>query len=84
MGKPTVASDNGGIPDAVIDGVTGFVVQPGNVEAMAEGILKLLLNEELSKKFGNNGRKRVEDHFDVEKNLRIMESLFNNVLNKTI
>jgi glycosyltransferase involved in cell wall biosynthesis len=76
MGKPCVVSDNGGLPDAVLDGVTGFVVPVGNIERMAEAILTLLQNEELMKNFGENARKRVEEEFDIRKNIKKLEMYF--------
>ena len=34
-GKPTIVSENGGLPDAVVEGVTGFIVPPGDIDALA-------------------------------------------------
>lgn len=76
MGKPSVVSDNGGLPDVVLDGVTGFVVSPGNIEGMAEAILRLLNDGAMAAQFGRNARKRAQDSFDIEKNTREYERLF--------
>jgi glycosyltransferase involved in cell wall biosynthesis len=76
MGKPCVVSDNGGLPDVILDGVTGFVVPPGDIEKMADAVLRLLEDEGLVTKFGRNARKRVEDEFDIEKNSKKLEALF--------
>jgi glycosyltransferase involved in cell wall biosynthesis len=76
MAKPTVVSNNGGLPDAVIDSVTGFVVPSGDIYRLSETILKLLEDEELAFRFGRNARKRVEEEFDMEKNVRKLEALF--------
>lgn len=75
MGKPTVVSDNGGLPDAAVDGVTGFVVPPGDVDRLSSAILKLLKDDELSLRLGRNARQRVEELFDMKKNTRKMEAL---------
>jgi glycosyltransferase involved in cell wall biosynthesis len=75
MGKPAVVSDNGGLPDVVLDGVTGFVVPPGDIERMAETILRLLNDGEMAAQFGINARRRVQDSFDIEKNIREFERL---------
>ncbi|GMV99748.1 MAG: glycoside hydrolase [Candidatus Hydrogenedentota bacterium] len=59
-GKPVVAGDTGGVPEAVIDGATGYLVPPEHVHETAEAIGKLLLNPDLSHDFGEAGRERVE------------------------
>lgn len=63
---PVIASRVGGIKEVVVDGETGFLVDPDNPEQLA-GKIKLLLNSpELAAKFKETGRKRVEDHFSWE------------------
>lgn len=76
MGKPCIVTNNGGLPDAVIDGITGFVVPIGNINALAEAILKLIYDQTLAKEMGLNGRRRVEENFDIKKNVKKMEKLF--------
>lgn len=76
MGKPCIVSNNGGLPEAVIDGITGIVVPIGDINALAEAILKLIRNPAIAKEMGLNGRKRVEEHFDIKKNVKKMEKLF--------
>jgi glycosyltransferase involved in cell wall biosynthesis len=68
VGIPAVVSENGGMPDAVINGVTGFVVPPGDVADMAEAVLALLENESRCREFGERARTRVEQFFDAEQN----------------
>jgi glycosyltransferase involved in cell wall biosynthesis len=72
-GKPSVVSRNGGLPDAAVDGVTGFVVPPGDIHAMADSVATLLANAPLCRKFGRNARRRVERHFDAEQNSRQLQ-----------
>jgi len=76
MGKPIVGSRNGGIPDVVIDGVTGLLVQPGDVEAMSGAILKLLRDNHLRQRLGHNSRSRAETEFDMAIRLKDLEVLF--------
>jgi len=76
MGKPTVVSNNGGLPDAVVDGVTGFVVPPGDIEKLSAAILRLLEDDELARRLGRNARQRIENEFDIEKNTRKLEVFF--------
>jgi glycosyltransferase involved in cell wall biosynthesis len=73
VGIPAVVSDNGGMPDAVANGVTGFVVPPGDVGDMAESVLALLENESRCREFGESARLRVEQFFDAEQNTRKLQ-----------
>ncbi len=75
MGKPTIVSENGGLTDAVVDGVTGYVVSPGDERRMAEAIMKLLDDEQLARRLGKNARKRVDRYFNIKKNVRMLEML---------
>jgi phosphatidylinositol alpha-1,6-mannosyltransferase len=59
-GKPVVAGRSGGVVDAVVDGETGLIVDPGNAEMLADAILRLLEDSALARRLGENGRRRVE------------------------
>jgi len=67
-GIPAVVSDNGGMPDAVADGVTGYVVPQGDIPAMAESVLRLLEEDSRCHEFGRRARLRVEHLFDAAHN----------------
>ena len=58
MRKPLVATNAGGTPEVVQEGVTGLRVKPGDSSEMAKCIMKLLNNKNLAARFGNAGRKR--------------------------
>ncbi|MDQ1427734.1 MAG: alpha-maltose-phosphate synthase [Acidimicrobiaceae bacterium] len=64
-GAPVVATATGGIPEIVVDGVTGYLVPPGPDFAsdLAERINDLLRDPALGRRFGHAGRQRVLDHF---------------------
>jgi glycosyltransferase involved in cell wall biosynthesis len=74
--KPVVASDVGGIPEVVEDGITGFLVPPKNPEALADKILLLLRNPQLAADFGKEGRKKVEEAFSLEHMIQEYQSLY--------
>jgi phosphatidylinositol alpha-1,6-mannosyltransferase len=59
-GRPVVAGNVGGATDAVIDGVTGLLVDPCDQLAVAEAITRLLLDPGLAERLGRAGRKRAE------------------------
>jgi glycosyltransferase involved in cell wall biosynthesis len=66
MTKPVVATTTGGIPDIVVQGETGLLVEPGNPEALASSIGVLLEDADQRVAMGRAGRSRVERLFTVE------------------
>jgi phosphatidylinositol alpha-1,6-mannosyltransferase len=60
-GLPVIAGASGGAPDAVIDGVTGVVVDGLDTEAIAKEAVKLLNNPTLAREMGVAGREWVEE-----------------------
>lgn len=77
MEVPVIASDIGGIPEAILDGETGILVEPKNVEALSEAIIKLILNNKLRKKMAKRGRKFVFKNYNIEDNVLMFENLYN-------
>ena len=59
-GLPVVATRTGGIPEAVIDGQTGTLVDPGSPEEMARALHRILTDPSLARRMGLAGRKRAE------------------------
>jgi phosphatidylinositol alpha-1,6-mannosyltransferase len=60
-GRPVVAGNVGGAPDAVIDGETGLLVDPQSPPAVAEAIVRLLADRELAQRLGAAGRRRAQE-----------------------
>ena len=58
-GKPVIGSRSRGIPDAVVDGVTGILVDPEDRRELKGAILSLLSDPKLAQTMGQKGRKRV-------------------------
>lgn len=79
---PIVASNVDGIPEAVLDGGTGFLVSPGDPSALADSILQILSNEQLAKRFSQNGRARVQKLFTRARMLDNIESVYEAVAKK--
>ena len=63
-GTPVVASNKGGIPIVVKDGVNGFLIRARSAKAIASSVNKILKNPELREKFSHNARKIIEERFD--------------------
>jgi len=66
-GLPVVASRIGGVPSAVGDGKTGFLIKPKDRKSLREGILKILKDPNLANKMSRNARKTAVDHFSQER-----------------
>ena len=82
MAKPVVASRVGGIPDLVEDGRNGFLVQPGDVKALAAAIKRLLIDKELAGEMGSRGRKMVDEKFNSDIMVRSIEEVYRHLLTR--
>jgi phosphatidylinositol alpha-1,6-mannosyltransferase len=63
-GKPVVAGRSGGASDAVVDSETGFLVDPLDVVDVAQATVRLLTDQSLAVRLGENGRRRVENELN--------------------
>ncbi len=63
-GKPVIAGKSGGVIEAVVDGETGFLVEPKDINGIRDAMLKLLNDEDLCRRLGERGRERVLREFD--------------------
>jgi glycosyltransferase involved in cell wall biosynthesis len=66
-GLPVVASDVGGTPELVVDGVTGILVPPGDTDGAAEALSALRSDRSRARSMGEAGRKRILDEFSVDR-----------------
>jgi len=66
-GVPVIGSKTGGIPDIIADGINGLLVPPGDPEALASAIMKILNNHELAEKFAQEGLRTVKERFSWDK-----------------
>jgi glycosyltransferase involved in cell wall biosynthesis len=64
-GLPLIGSRAGGIPEIVRDGESGLLVAPGDVDALATAMNRLLGDRELARRLGEGGRRLVAERFDV-------------------
>jgi glycosyltransferase involved in cell wall biosynthesis len=78
--KPVVATLVGGIPEVVVNGKTGLLVEPQNPAALAYALSDLLHNVERMKEFGCAGRARVESEFGPAARVRSVDDLYQRVL----
>lgn len=80
-GRPVIASDTSGIPHLVQDGVTGYLIPPGDSSAFATAMEKIL-NDPNLEEMGAEGRKRVESHFSCHEAATGLLDLYQQLLEK--
>jgi colanic acid/amylovoran biosynthesis glycosyltransferase len=76
MGMPLISTEVSGIPELVQHEQTGWVVPPGDPEALADAIELLDGDPELRARLGQNARSLVEEEFDSEKNAHRLLAVF--------
>jgi glycosyltransferase involved in cell wall biosynthesis len=75
-GKVVVATRVGGVPDLVIDGVTGVLIEPRDPESLAGAILNLLKDPVRARAMGEAGRERRLREFSIEATTERVEALY--------
>src|SRR5947209_13834475 len=78
--RPVVATDIGGAREAIIEGETGFIVAPGDDEALAARIIELLQDPARAQALGRRGHERVKQMFSCTAQLERTEALYNQLL----
>lgn len=73
---PVIATRVGGIPEAITSDREGLLVEPGDVGALADGIVRLLAHPEQRQLFADSARARVEHDFSADKTISLLESLY--------
>lgn len=76
VGVPVVATNVGGIPESMADGTHGFIVPLGDGRPMVDAIVRLLVDAELRRRFGDAGRRRAVEHFSANAQVGKIEALF--------
>jgi glycosyltransferase involved in cell wall biosynthesis len=82
MKKPIVTSWVGGSPEAVVDGITGFLVSPMDPGSVVEAVLKLLDQRKRLHEMGEAARERAVKMFDIEINVKKTEAVYESLLSK--
>ena len=76
LSRPVVASNVGGIPEMIQDGVTGLLVPPRDAEALAAAIVRLLKNHPLADTLGRAGHDMVHDRFCIELMVSAIQTIY--------
>ena len=82
VGLPVVATDVGGVSEAVVEGSTGLLVPPAAPEALVEAMQKLAEDGQARARFGVAGRERAERLFSLSVAARKHELLYERLLRR--
>jgi glycosyltransferase involved in cell wall biosynthesis len=80
-GVPVIAHDVGGIGEIVADGVTGYLIRPGDVKALVLRMESLLGDPDLRKRMGAAASERAREHFDIRGRIPLYQCLYREVAN---
>ncbi len=83
LGKPVVATNVGGCPEALIDKQTGILVPPYNVDELSKAVLQFLRNPVKAKEFGEKGRLRALRMFSVVSHAQKVKTLYEHLQNNS-
>ncbi len=78
--KPVIATAHGGPLEIIEDGTSGFLVPPDDPIALTQKIDYLIAHPDIAKKVGQTARKRVEEYFNIYKNVKETELLYTRLL----
>ena len=80
-GLPVVSTDEGAIPDMIVDGENGFVCSRREVNGLVNAIEKLLTNNELRKQMGKNACFRYKERYTLDAFERTFQQILSEILN---
>lgn len=80
---PVIATRVGGLPEVVVNGKHGFLVDVGDTEAIADRAIELLGNEELRREMGRKGRAWALDEYNTERVIPQYVALYERVISET-
>lgn len=81
--KPVVVTNVGSIPEVVEDGVTGFIVPPKDSDALADAIVKILKDDDLRRRMGENAYRKMKDELSWEKIAEKTIEIYKEAINLT-
>ncbi|MFQ6618613.1 MAG: glycosyltransferase family 4 protein [Fidelibacterota bacterium] len=79
---PVIATSVGGVPEIVIHGETGILIEPGNPRQLSKSIIYLLSNPDKAAQYGYQGYLRAKKFFRIDSSVELLETLYKNELKK--
>lgn len=80
MGRPVIASDVSGLPEIIMDGITGFLVPPHDKETWLNRIIYLLENPEVAQSLGDKAHQHVREKFNMENCVNEYDQLYRKII----
>ena len=80
LGKPVVGTNAGGLPEVVADGVTGVLVPPGDAQALANAMERVLTDAQLAERLGTAGAARVRESFHIDRTATLTQDVYDRLL----
>lgn len=77
---PVIASNAGGLPEVVTDGVNGYLLPVGDIDGMAQRALEILTNPDLERRMGEAGRAAAMERFDVARIVPMYREMYERVI----
>jgi glycosyltransferase involved in cell wall biosynthesis len=82
-GLPIIATRVGGLPDLVIEGVNGILVDPGRPDQLVAALLTLASDESLRRSMGEKSLQLAKEKFDIEQHVAQLVGIYNRVLSNS-
>ncbi len=82
-GRPVIASRVGGLPEIVMDGETGWLVDSDDPEGLADAMQDALADPERAERMGQAAYKRAREHFSIEAQARAYEDIYRSIVEST-
>jgi glycosyltransferase involved in cell wall biosynthesis len=76
-GLPVIATIHAGIPDVILDGVTGILVPEKDIDKMADAMRQILSNKAFARNMGEAGRKRMLSKFTMDRYISLLQKVLN-------
>jgi colanic acid/amylovoran biosynthesis glycosyltransferase len=81
-GLPVVSTRHAGIKEAIVDGVTGFLVDEYDINGMAAGIIKLIESIPLAVRMGKAGHQHMAAHYELNDRIALLDSIIQNSISE--
>lgn len=79
-GRPVIASNIGGVPEVVVDGKTGILVPPQDIQKLSEAIINLAKDAKKREEMGQTGHRFVKEKYSWERSLDLMCDLYERLI----
>lgn len=80
-GIPNISTNIAAIPEAISNGEEGILVEPGDIGAISSGILKMVFDKEIRKKYSENSYDRIKKEFNICKHMESIYKIYLDLMN---